>query len=205
MIAQRLYYDTTLALPINIYFNYGLYEFFLGFRSITYYLSQGRDAQILVGNQYNNWYNPPYILPVQPPDYYNMVQDYASIYSWSPVESIVITSRRLPVNSVKTSESSNSFENIILSYKPSSDQEANRHIYSYRANGQYILTDVLSNVPLYEIDFAVTFLDKFGNVYKVEIQPEDILNMKFVFIKKDLYKTYGHDVFNAVMETGKQK
>lgn len=179
--------------PVRIWFNYKLYELFNGIASFFAEATpqaDGRDVQILVNNQNNNnvYINPNSAVPV-PTTALEMKQQLISVATWNPVKQIIFTSGLLPINSEFTATSDNSFQKILTDFEPlnSSGQDV-RTILQFFPQGPYRLIDCIGTNPLYRLDFNIKWKDAYGNLYDVVIPFLHLISVKFLFVKRSLYK-----------------
>ena len=174
----------TFDAPIKIFFNYKLYSLFNSIPSRTIPSNQAtnhRDVQILVADYKNNT-TPSGELIIQ--------QDFSSVTFWNPVKQILFLTKLIPINSEYTSVSSNSFQKILTDFEPTNSWTSDvQTTLQYFPQGQYRLTDLIGNQPLYNIDLTVKWLDIDGNEYFVEIPPFQQFSAKLLFLKRNLVKT----------------
>lgn len=196
IICQTAFYDNSLPNPISIYFNNAASPLFLGMPMYTLPNSgaNGKDYQVIVQNTYDNFYNPPYLAPTIPPAYYKITQNYNSLSNWNSMLSIVFTSNTIPIRGEQIPASRGSgdanFRNIITDFQPLFTQNGLlRDAAQYFPQGPYRLIDLTSTTELRKFDLQVYWQDKNGFLYNVYVAPNETLNVKLLFIKKDLYKT----------------
>lgn len=195
VVCQTAYFDQSLPNPINIYFNSAAFPLFLGIpaNKLPNGSGNGKEYQIIIKNTYNNYYNPPFLAPSIPPAYYKITQNYSSLSNWNSMISIVFTSNTIPIRgeqipAVRGSGESN-FRNIITDFQPLFTQTGLlRDAAQYFPQGPYRLIDMTSTGELRKFDLSVYWQDKNGNLYNLTIAPNETLNIKLLFIKKDLYK-----------------
>ena len=190
------------TLNIGIYMNNYLYYLFDNFFSIREGdgLLNKQDFKIVVKNLKNN-------IPASPANYYKNTQEYSSIFSWSDVIGINFTSSLLPVNS-EYIPSNNNLEQkgLVSSLQVLTDFEAVqnigdpsgfRGIQQYQAT-KYRLVNMTSNFPLRTVDLQITYKKKDGTTRPLFIPQGSILTVKIAFLKKDLYKSYGKDIYKYI-------
>lgn len=197
LVAQRLYYDEVLALPIKIYVNYKLSTFLDGLPYIFDVNSLlGLDVQFIVRDNYNNWYNPPYLAAATPPDYYIMTQEYDTLTDWNTFKSIALVTNLIPIipEYVPIVNGNNNIVNsrgILKDFEPLIERgpEA-RTTVQYQLNGPYQLINLNSNVPLTQLDISVYWTDQYGEQYLLSVPYNQLVTIKLVFIKKSTFEGY---------------
>ena len=174
---------------INIYMNYKLFTFFDGIEFIFNDYLDPRGIQLLVKN-YNdtNFVNNEYL----------MSQQYPSLAVWNVFKAIQITSVFLPTeaevipipNYRGINNATNTFNtlSVVKDFVPFYENGPDfRSFINFRYNGSYELIDMNSNVPISTIDINVYWLDRYGNRYLVSIPYNQVLSIKFCFIKKSTF------------------
>lgn len=200
LVAQRLFYDRTLALPINIFMNYKLLTYFDSLES-TYlgnnnaYAPNGKDFQIVVKDLKNNWYNPSFVVPANPPNYYRMIQNFPNVVSWNVFKSLQIVSNMIPIRqeyspSLSSGNGGNTQGQVFLKdFEPQLNNGGDsRGILYFTLDGPYQLIDLVSTTPLRKIDLSIYWVDRFGRKYLLECPYNQVISVKVVFIKKSSYK-----------------
>lgn len=128
-------YDSSLANPINIYFNssmYGLFDSFMfTYLGTTNSVSSGKNYQLLMDSFNGTNVTPLPTLATTPVSCTFTSQTTSTIGVWSPVQSIIFTSNTLPINqtnilpavvllegqNVGPNESISNVQNIITSFQ----------------------------------------------------------------------------------------
>jgi hypothetical protein len=161
---------------INIYFNNSFQSLFL-FNSFFQSISTTNGMNYLLINVNNQ-----------------IIQEMSSIGNMSPILSIVFTSNQLPIiqnisgnpnvyinGNIANQSSSNLGYNIIT------DMVSNNFVYLpnivYVPSGQYRYISLVQGVKIQNIDFAVYFLDKEGNLNQVYLNTGCSCTVKFLFQK----------------------
>jgi len=139
--------------------------------------------------------------------FYEFQQEYPSLALWSPISSIVFTSTQLPIvmnqtsppavyNSDTTQTTGNNAQIIPLisdfvvplssgfEYKPNLE---------YAPSAEYRLIDLQGNNPVTNVNFAVYWKDKYGNITPFKLGAQCSSTIKLLFRKKDV-KTKGYNV-----------
>lgn len=202
LIAQRQFYDAAILNPINIFMNYKLFVYFdalevlyLGNGS-NIYLQNGKDIQFIIKDLKNNWYNPSFLVPVFPPDYFKMTQNFPNLVSWNVFKSLQITSNMIPIREEYSpalkdiSGGSNTESQVFLKdFEPILNNGGDsRGILYFVLDGPYQLINLTSTTPLTKLDITVYWIDRFGRKFLLQCPYNQILSMKVVFIKKSSYK-----------------
>jgi hypothetical protein len=148
--------------------------------------------------------NTPYnnTLPLANSYPYNaitMFQEYVSLASLCPVQSILFTSSLLPIspsltgkpsifNSNPSLVSSGNNANIVLQITDLEllNEKGNEYkpVVLYSPSPEYRLVDMFGNAPLHQIDIQVYWKDRFGNTYPLILTPSATASIKILFRKK---------------------
>jgi hypothetical protein len=198
ILAQSDYYDHTLANPIKVYFNEQLQTIINGFpsyfanigaSSLNTFSPTGRDEQLLITNNYNNYVSSASSnLPFSGDPYYILYEEYSSIFSWNPFKRIALTTNSIPVESEYVQgPSDNQTLKILTDFSPISDNEI-RTTWQYFPSGQYRLIDMISEQEVKKLDLQIIWIDQYDNYYQLEIPWNQQCTIKLAFLRKDLYK-----------------
>lgn len=170
---------------IFAFMNYKLFTFFDGveFEFLSYQIGEGIRIKVLDYNGTNFTSN-----------YYLMSQEYNSLPNWNVFKSIQIVSSYLPIEnelipipSYQDQGQYNSMS-VVKDFVPVYEYGPEfRTFINYKNEGTYELINMNSNVPITTIDIAVYWLDRYGNRYLVSIPYNQILTIKFAFIKKSTF------------------
>lgn len=182
-------YLSSLPNPVNIYMNYKLFTFFDGIEFLFNDYLQPKGVEILVKDYNGTNFDGTYYL---------MSQQYPSLSSWNTFKSIQITSQFLPSESEiipvpnfsGINNSANTFNtlSVVKDFVPFYENGYEfRSFINFRFSGAYELIDLNSNVPISTVDINVYWLDRYGNRYLVSIPYNQILSIKFCFIKKSTF------------------
>lgn len=178
-------YLGTAVNPIEIFMNYKLSTFFGGTETLFY------DFQSNLGVKYEVIdYDGANFVGGQ----YLMAQQYPTLSQWNIFKSLQIASSFLPVENEIVPVPSYLQQgvyntlSIVKDFVPfyENGPEA-RSFINFRYNGAYELIDLNSNSSISTIDVAVYWLDRYGNRYILSIPYNQVLTIKFVFIKKDTF------------------
>jgi hypothetical protein len=195
-ISQTAFYDISLANPIKVFLNGDLFNFFQGIPVI----SRAQEYQIVVSDQKNNLYNPPGTSPATY-SYYEIKQNFSALNNWNSFTNLVFLTNSIPVLpefipssgtnlQVNSTNGNSNFRPILTDFSPSLAQSGDfRSTLQFYQAGPYRLINLLSDTPLRKFDVSVFWQDNFNNLYPVMIPPGRSVNIKFLFIKKNVYKT----------------
>jgi hypothetical protein len=199
-LCQSDYYDKDLAKPIILYVNAKLWTILNGFPneqvnvsvggsgSINQFSPDGRDIKILIDDYYKNT-NLDIFQPSFGGDYYNISQQYTSVFNWNSFKRIVLTTSSIPIQSESIKGSGSGTLKVLTDFSPFVSNEV-RTIWQYIPEGQYRLIDMKSHTPLTEIDMRLFWTDRFDNFYPIIIPWGQQATIKLGFFNKKLYKNY---------------
>jgi hypothetical protein len=197
-------YSSTLASPINIYFNNSLSTLFTSFPMIYQSLAVvalGHGQNVLIQTDSFGGSN---ILPTTYPttptgfpfDAIQVFQEYSSVALWTPVLSVVFCSNTLPIvpNQVSApllfidgQKYQNGGNNSDVA-QVISDFVSDSGIYKpnivYSPSAQYRLIELTGNRPIYTLDVSVYWKDRFGALNPFRIGSGCSATLKFLFTKK---------------------
>jgi len=128
-----------------------------------------------------------------------ITQELSSIQFWSPASCITITTDFLPVNRViiaspqlfandkplYLSNNNSLTQPILLEY--SVPDTIYTKTINYNPTAQYQFFDMLSDTPLYNIDFKFWYRGKSGVLYPLYLNSGSTVSVKFGFFKKDKF------------------
>ena len=188
------------ATPIFLFFNNPLYNLFGSFNTIRngYTVTNGKNFQILVIDYggFNSYQLTDFITGVTY-DVIEVIQEYSTISAWSPISSIVFTSNTMPIVANQLSKptvfvegaslgnygNNSNFQQIITDlvtdtgfYKPS---------ITYNPTAQYRYISMNGNSPLTNIDVAVFFKTRIGQLVPFRLNSGGTCTIKILFTKKD--------------------
>lgn len=193
-------YNTTNPTPpdniINIFINPQLYNFFQGMNFIynSSFATNYEVFWLLVENTGANLY------PNNTGMFLSQTQQFNTLNNWNSFNSLAFISKSLPIlkeftpnigfqNSIGYTQSSSNTLPIITDFIPllqfAGDQRSD---YIYNANSLYRLIELQDINALYSIDLQVVWIDQYNNQYPIILEPGQSINIKFMFIKKSVYK-----------------
>ncbi len=192
------FFDSSLTTPIEIYFNSPSYLMIDGmaFNSINYNDPQGLDNLLIITS--NNGLNVATVNSVQ---YIKMSQQYVSAAYQSALKSIIVKTSMnirsevfnldLANDSGATGRQQNtSFTNIMTDFLPDISQPTvgvSSYKFIYNASSLYRIFQFKQKDPLYEINASVYWTDNYGNTFPLYLEKGQVVNIKFMFIKKSVY------------------
>jgi hypothetical protein len=193
--AQEAFYDVNhTAQPIEIYQNYELWNLFGAVSNFTYNdpVIAGNDKQILITADTANVDASGYIL---------FQQEYVSLYNFMAFRSIVVCSSTVPLISEGIPSVSKNFtpDNeqigssaylpIISSFDALTDSNAYESFQSsiqYAPTGPYKLIDMIGSNPLSSFDLQVYWMDIYGGLHNLLLNPHESATFTFLFQKKGI-------------------
>lgn len=209
--AQTSYFQN--ADPLNtsniiVWFNHALENFFPSFDYIFNGYMPGLEGQ--TGQEFgifikDNFNNNGLGNPNSPTGYYQMLQEYPTLFSWNVLQGISFRSNNIPVvfenstgvsstmgQSLQGSISGNQIA-FVTDFEPINSGQAGifRETIQYFPPGEYRLTDLVGTTPLSTIDLQAYWTDKYGNVHPIYIPPHNELTIKLLFRKKSFYSGVG--------------
>lgn len=187
--ADAAVYDSSLSTPVYIAFNTAYTLSLTGFPVTT----------ITVNSQPFQVYNI-YTFPADQNQqtiggitYDVMTQDGISLGELYDIQSIVITSSKLPTRNEAipntNGQSQDNSRRILLDFEP--DLSGNTvsppdslYYQYYAKSSDYRLVDLWGNNPIISVDLQFYWQDKYQNLYPIYIEPGFDLTMKLLFQKK---------------------
>lgn len=188
-------YDSSInPITVEIWMNNILYYLFDNW--LTYFRGENnadhKDYQLIVKDNFNN-------IPVSPEFYYQFEQEYAATYNLQDLKQIRFVSNLLPIrtefvpslNNAGVQGTQLNYSPIITDFEPNSETGSAsvfRNILQYTPTGEYRLIDCVGSKPVDGIDVRIFWVDNVGNQYPLYLQPYQSVTIKYLFIKKSLYK-----------------
>ena len=188
-------YDDTTTGYIGIFFNASMFNLFSSFPVYILGTNQtlGRNVRISTSN-----FGGTNLIPFPPPTYTSfacqIIQEYSTISSWTPITSIVFTSNTLPIvpNQISapllfyngsifnTGGNNSNIAQVITdfvaeSYKPQ---------IIYTPSAQYRLVNLVGNTPLYNLDIGVFYKDRIGVLVPFRLPSGGTATIKILFTRK---------------------
>lgn len=119
-------------------------------------------------------------------------QEYVTLFNWSALKKIVMTTNSIPIVSEYTPTNSSGISSslpILTDFTPELEFPGqSRSIAYYTPSAQYRLVNLKSSGSLYTIDVKIYWQDIFGNLYPLTISVFEQASIKIGFFKKSLYK-----------------
>ena len=188
-------YDSSVATPIEIYFNTALYNnFYTTFHDIFkgFNAPDGKNNQIIFREEADN-------LTTLPAPYGSCItnkQEYEGLANIVSFSSIVITSSALPVRSEWTSgqisnsnsnaPANSSFSKIITDAEIDiSIGNESRSTITYLPTAEYRRLTLESDADIHNIDVRILWKDKYANLYPLLIPSNREASLKILFERKD--------------------
>ena len=192
-------YLTTNPTPIYFYMNAPLYDLFGSLNALKLgYNLQGRNYQIIVEN-YGGFNSYSYLDVITDTTYnvIEVIQEWSTISSWTPISSIVFTSNTIPIVSNQVSKptvflqgttlgnygNNSNFQQIITDmvtddgfYKPN---------VVYNPTAEYRLIELQGNMPLTNFDVSIFWKNKIGQLTPFYLGSGCTCTIKVLFTKKN--------------------
>jgi hypothetical protein len=182
--------------PPQIFFNRLFYQYLDGFTTYieTPYATNGFEAYFLLEDNYIkdiNGYALYGTAPTVPPSFYKITQTSNAIAYWSCIKRIIFESNLVPVREEYTHNNTGyvATRSILADFIPVINKASDsRSIAYYTANGQYKLTDIITNADISSFSLSIYWEDVFGNINIIETGPTQNASVKLGFIRKTLFK-----------------
>jgi len=181
LIAQNDF-DTTYTNPVYIYFNRGLINFFPALQNFD----QNEDIKtswIRVKNNFNN------IIVKGAFTYYEVKEEYSTLFLWSDLQKIILETDTIPVSSELLGTQENKTRRVITDFEPIS-QNNDRSVIQYFPQGPLRFYDLISNYPLKNMNLYIRWETKGGLSFPIYLNEYDIATVKLYFKKKGILIDY---------------
>ena len=193
LYAEKLYFDKDLATPIKIYFNSPSYVYFTGFPTETENInsSTGKDNFFCI-----NTFNTLNDVVLNAITYIKEQQQYISLMYMSSLKSILVTTTmniRPEANNISLQVGSQNvgFQNIMTDFLPDLAQPIaglSSYKFIYNSASLYRIFEFYQTSPLYTINASLSYLDIYGNLFPLSLPKGQVVDIKFMFIKKTAFK-----------------
>lgn len=206
LITTRAIYDNeikfdppNLVPKIEIYCNYYMFELLLSLPQIyqasdTVATLNGKDVLLSVYNQHNNVISPSDLPSVDPGEYYEMKQNFSTLPSLSPIKSIAVFTRSIPISSEFSPNTPlNSFTNqgimnklkILHDFEPLQFTKviSGRNYIQYKSP-KFSLIDMSGSTKLQHLDITLYWKDIYGQYHIIALNNNQPANVRIVFIRK---------------------
>lgn len=185
LVVDPLFYESSLATPVKVFFNSQLYTFFEGFDVIYHQRSAplGKQVEFRFVETILNVENGSMTIS----------QDYPTLSSWNCVKSLQLRSALLNVNQETvptgfTSSGSSSSAPIIADFIPlygeTTSNAVARTTVDFTLQSSYKLINMLSDRSLTKISLDVVWVDELGTVYNLNMNYRDVISVKLLFSRK---------------------
>ncbi len=194
-VCQRAFYQSDLPVAgrIDIYINILMGTYFDPFNYEIFSVNSplGKDLKLEVNDVPENYYNPPNLTPVVPPDYFRIDAEYDDLYLWNTFKDLVFISDSLPVNYEFTGANSQgliNFQPIVTDFQPTFEGAGeSRSTLQYFPQGEYRLINMNSTIPLKRVSIQIFWKDQFDVLHPLTIREGQDASIKLLFIKKSVY------------------
>lgn len=176
-------YDSTLANPVEIYFNADLFDLFPSFQNFQT-IDPIKSKQILITSNFG--LNATTLNAI---NYYRIEQEFSSLFLWTDLFNIVFETNSIPVSTENLASQTNITRRIITDFEPLQDIN-NRSAIQFYPQGPLRWYDLESNQPLRRIDLNILWTTKEGKIFPLRMNSTDELSIKLEFRKKQAYGTY---------------
>ena len=170
-------YDSSIADPIEIYFNSDLFDLFPSFQNFQT-ADPIKAKQLLIKS--NNGLTSQ---TINGNPYYVMEQEFVSIFLWSDLFSIIFETNSIPVSTENLASQTNKTRRIITDFEPAQDIN-NRSSIQFFPRGPLRYYDLESSTPLRRIDLNILWTTKTGEVFPLRMNSTDELSIKLEFKRK---------------------
>lgn len=188
LTADQTFYDTNTAVNlIKFYFNAPFFTFFGAFPTLLTNLFlfnvNSFTYQFLIKNNGINTTGTTI----------NFSQEYVTIGLWNIFKSLVFISGTVPVNAelIPSTDGSGNVigRRILTDYDPLINDKAGQSnsILQYYPQGPYRLISMISSTPLTKFDITLYWQDKSQNLYPLYILFDNVVTIKILFVKKNVY------------------
>jgi hypothetical protein len=188
-LVTDLNYDSSIPLPISVYMNYKLFQFFTGF-DVTRVATLSPSSQtykfnIVINNNLN-----------LAADRILFKQDYSVITNWNCFRSLQLRSPLMPINQefapasgATTSTPVANRTPIIASYIPIYDNTAGNSIARstvvFTLQSAFRLIDFVSDGSLTQISLSLFWTDELNQEYKLRLNYRELIQVKLMFHHRD--------------------
>jgi hypothetical protein len=194
-IAHNSWITASPMITQGIYMNNDTYNFLDALPSKVYSRvgdSSNYDNVLTIINTGINGFGSAVVYPALP-TYIRMTQDYDTMFLWTSLRKIVITSGSLPIKfeqaPIFNNTNPDQFNSlpIVADFIPANSRAGDTREIAYYTSTFYRLIDLTSNSPLQKIQFEIFWLDKQNILYPLKISSFQECTLKVVFTKKSLY------------------
>ncbi len=179
LIYNKLFVGSGVKLYFNDILQIKLGGFDVFFNGIG---GDNKDYELLFIDSKNNTYDTTH--------YFN-VQAYSNVQAFQVINQIILKSQNLKGRNEILLNNDNSilnFGSIIFSLNPLLEtQQQMKSKLTFTTNGIYRLVDIVGSGEVRSIDVSVYYTDTIGNLYDVQLGPNEITTLKLGFFKKSLF------------------
>lgn len=203
LYAEEIYYSQNSAsIPtsggfIKIWFNKLSETYYNGFRYLgdpLFGSSNGLDSFFVILNEFGR--NKDTNIP----DNLFMSQQYVSLCYWNCLKSIVLATQMNVATEITfinnpTASANQVYYSVLTDFLPDLanigyQAGINGTTFIYNAYSLYRVFEFKQKDPLYSVNVTVLWTDTLGNYYPIELSENLIVDIKFMFIKKNKFKNF---------------
>ena len=215
LYGYQQYYDQNVGIvgPVEVYFNSALFSVFYSLPNEAYSdpvlagLAVGMDYKISMKSYYSkNLYNFPAITapvaPVPVGSYVVAYQQYPTLKTLNPVDSIVFTSNLLPINPALvsrprvyggfssgsgTGSNNANVTSVLVDFTPEVAYGYESKSLSYAPRAEYKLVDMVGTTQAFnQVDINGFWRDNYGNLHPLYLNQGSNGSILLMFRRKDL-------------------
>jgi hypothetical protein len=205
LYADKTFFDSSIADPIQIWFNNPLWKYFTGVEASAYLDNNGgynvpfgKDNLLKI---YNDHGLNLATIPSNPAiTYLKMTIEYSGWGYWNNLKSILITtsmnvtSEVFFLNNTSGSGQNVNYVNVLTDYTPDISVTGTgggagigQQIFIYNAPSLYRLFSFNQRTPLYKISLTVNVKDTYNNIFPLLLDKATSASFKIMFIKKNIW------------------
>lgn len=196
--SDATYYDEENVAPnrIKLYFNQALYAHFNSLLAYHkgYSITEGRNYQLIFEKNYGK-----NIETISGSNYLVLPQEYPTIDTWTPINSIVFTSSSLPIVSTLLADPAIYTNNSLVQgangnnsniARIITDLQTNEMVYKpnllYAPSAEYRRIALVGNQEIRDISIEIYWKDKFGRLNEFYLESGAAASLKILFEKKSV-------------------
>ena len=184
LIAEEKYdVSGTYADPVYIYFNSSLMSYFPALQNYSDETDPIKAHYIKVKDNFNN------VSVVGGITYYEIKEEYTTLFLWNDLQKIVLETDSIPVNNELQGSQTNKQRKVITDFEPLSSVNDRSQI-QYFPQGALRFYDLISDYPLKRMNLRIYWETKDGRTFPLYINDYDNCSVKLYFKKKGVMIDY---------------